>query len=146
MTEKGVLTELIVKDGEKYRLPKTEWDSKVVRFTDNDILFYQQPEENQTVSSPFGIGVISLTGSRIYINFEPELHKIFNRTVEMSPGFVIPQSFQVIQISEDNFTIKRYGLLTDKRLTFKIELLNMTKGVKEVSKVKKFKNLGGIPV
>ncbi|MEM3153966.1 MAG: FKBP-type peptidyl-prolyl cis-trans isomerase [Candidatus Woesearchaeota archaeon] len=132
ITEEGVITEMVLKEGESYVLPNTYWNSSVVRITENDAMFLQQPEENQIIEAPFGKAVINMTKSRIFLNFQPELHKVFNRSIELGGGFAIPQQFQVVEIKDDEFIIKRYGALEDKRLKIKIDLLKLTPGVKEV--------------
>jgi hypothetical protein len=134
VTEDKVIANIYAKEGEEYTLPNTEWKSKVALVSEEDILFYQDPKENQTLITPFGTAAINLTKSRIILNFEPELNKIFNKSIEIAgtQGFSIPQSFQVIEIHDDYFTIKRVGLLTDKRLKLVADLTSMTKDVKEV--------------
>jgi len=133
-TNRTVLAKMIVAEKEEYTLPNTEWVSKVARVAKNDVMFYQSPEENQTVSAPFGDAKITLTKSRIILRFNPVLNKIFNRSVEISSGFTIPAQFQVIEITDDDFIIKRYGLLTDKKLTLEVEILESIPNVKKVKK------------
>lgn len=136
-TNKTVMTEMVVKEGEKYTLPNTEWESAIVRIADNDVMFYQMPSENQVLVTPFGNATINFTQSMMFINFQPELNKIFNKSVEIGPGYSIPQSFQVIDIKDDHFVIKRYGLLSDKKLLLTADILSVTAGVKEVREDKK---------
>lgn len=146
ITEKHVIAKIIIKEGEVYRLQNTEWDSKAVKVADKDIMFYQIPKENQTVSAPFGTSTISLTGSRIYFRFDPVLNRIFDRSLDLGGGFGLPQQFQVTEISEDDFTIKRYGLLTDKRLKFSVDLLEIVPDVKKVKQSKSIitETVGGV--
>ena len=138
ITENHVITDIFAKEGEEYTLPNTEWKSKVAIVAEEDIMFYQDPEENQTLITPFGTAVVNLTKSRIILNFKPELNKIFNKSVEMAgtQGFTISQLFQVIEIHDDYFVIKRVGLLTDKRLKLVADATSITKGVKEVKQDK----------
>ncbi len=132
MTNKSIITEIYAKEGEEYVLPNTEWKSAVVKVAEEDIMFYQMPEENQTLETPFGRATINFTKSIMFINFQPELNKVFNKSIEMGRGFSIPQSFQVVEVHENEFVIQRYGTLTDKRLKLVADLLSITKGVKEV--------------
>lgn len=132
MTNTTVLAKMLVKEGETYTLESTYWPSKVAKITNQDVLFYQMPEENQTVPSPFGPATINLTKSTLIINFQPELNRVFNHSVDMGAGMSIPQQFQVVEIGDTYFTIKRYGLLTDKQLALHAELLNLTENVKKV--------------
>ncbi len=136
MTEKNVIAEIVAKEGEKYMLPNTEWQSKVAKIADKDIMFYQTPEENQTLQTPFGPATINFTKSVMYIHFQPELNSIFNKSIELGGGFSIPQAFQIVKIGGDTFTIKRYGVLTEKRLKLVADILSIIKGVKEVKQDK----------
>lgn len=132
VTNESIITEMVLKEGQSYVLPNTYWNSSVVKLAAEDVMFYQQPEENQTIDAPFGTAFINMTKSRMFINFQPELNKIFNKSIEIGGGFVIPQQFQVITINDEDFVIKRYGLLTDKRLKIKADLLTRVKNVKKV--------------
>ena len=108
--------------------------------TGNPISPVEPVADDDTISTRFewapfeGDAKITLTGSRIVLHFNPILNMIFNRSVEISPGFTVPSQFQVIAITDDNFTIKRYGLLTDKKLTLEAEILESTPNVKKVKK------------
>src|SRR5574342_723250 len=132
VTNESVITDMVLKEGESYVLPNTYWNSSVVKLAEEDVMFYQQPEENQTIDAPFGTAVINMTKSRMFINFQPELNRVFNKSIEIGGGFVIPQQFQVTKINDDGFIITRYGLLTDKRLKLKADLITRVKDVKKV--------------
>ena len=132
ITNTSVIAEMIVKEGETYTLENTEWESKVAKVANDDVMFYQMPEENQTLQTPFGSATVNLSKSRIYLTFEPELNRVFNKSIELGGGFTIPQAFQVVEIHDDYFIIKRYGLLTDKSLKLVADMRAITKGVKEV--------------
>jgi len=136
MTNKSVIGKMLLKKDEKYRLSNTEWDSKVIVVAEQDAMFAQIPEENQTIETPFGIAKVTTEGSRLYVNHEPQLNKIFNRSIEIGPGFSMPILFRVIEVGNESFTIKRYGALTDKYLGFDIEMLSIIKNVKQVRKNK----------
>jgi len=138
LTEDKVIAKIVAKEREEYTLPNTEWKSKVAQVAEEDILFYQSPEENQTLITPFGTAIVNLTKSRIILNFQPELHKIFNKSVEFAgtQGFTIPQSYQVVKINDDSFVLRRVGLLTDKRLKLVADIVRITPGVKKVKQDK----------
>ncbi len=136
ITDDKVIANILAKEREEYTLPNTEWTSKVAHVAEEDILFYQSPEENQTLVTPFGTAIINLTKSRIILNFQPELNKIFNKSLELGGGFTIPQTFQVAEIKEGYFVIKRYGVLGEKRLKLVADITSITKGVKEVKQDK----------
>jgi len=131
-TNESVITEMVLKEGEKYVLPNTFWNSSVVKVAEEDVMFYQQPEENQTIDAPFGKAVINMSKSMMFLNYQPELNKIFNKTIEIAGGFGIPRQFQVTEISDEDFIIKQYGSLADKILKLKVDMLNRTKNVKKV--------------
>ncbi len=137
-TNESVLTEMVLKEGESYVLTNTYWNSSVVKVAKEDVMFYQQPEENQTVDAPFGKTVINMTKSKMFLNFQPEIHKVFNKTIEIGSGFTIPQQFQVTEIRDEDFVIKKYGNLADKRLKIKIDMLEITPDVKKIKQTAPF--------
>lgn len=132
MTENTVLAKIMAKDGEDYQLENTYWKSRVAKVSDDEVIFYQMPEQNQSVPSPFGPATINVTPSRFTITFNPELNHIFNHTLSGQGGFGANYEFQVTGVQPDMFTIKRYGNLADKRLVLKATLLEITPDVKNV--------------
>ncbi|MBS3147706.1 FKBP-type peptidyl-prolyl cis-trans isomerase [Candidatus Woesearchaeota archaeon] len=133
MTNKSAIGKMLLKEGEEYVLPNTEWKSEVAKVTEEDAMFYSEPQDNQTISSPFGNATVTFSKSRLYIIFHPELGRIFNYTAEVNEnGIGIPMTFQVVKIHDAGFTIKRYGSLADKNLKLNVELLEVTEDVKEV--------------
>ena len=136
MSNRTVLTKMLLREGEEYVLPNTEWKSRVSRVATEDAIFYQIPEENQTIDTPFGPAFINFTPSAMFINFQPKLNKIFKREVDLGSGFRIPQEFQIVEIGEKEFTIKRWMALEEKRLKLVVDLLEVTENVKEVKQKK----------
>ena len=47
ITQDAVIAKMVLKEGEKYVLPNTEWNSTVFDDAENDAIFYQTPAENQ---------------------------------------------------------------------------------------------------
>ncbi len=131
VTNESVITEMVLKEGEEYTLTNTYWKSKVAKIAAENALFYQKPEENQTVDAPFGKSIINMTGSRMFLNFQPELYRVFNKSVDVG-GISLPQQFQVTEIKNDSFIITRYGNLADKRLKLTADLVKRVKHVKDV--------------
>ncbi len=132
MSNETVLATMVLKEGEEYTLPNTEWKSKVARVSKDDALFFQSPEENQTTETPFGPAVITLTPSAIIITMQPELNRIFNKSIELKEGFSIPQTFHITEVRDKDFTIKRYNVLVEKRLRLVADLIERVEGVKKV--------------
>jgi|GEM_PF-1639143 len=143
ITNDTITTDIYVKEKEEYTLPNTEWKSKVAKVSDGTILFQQNPKENQTLDTEFGPAIINFTTGRIYINYQPEQGKIFNRSLPVGGGFIIPQQFQIAEVHEDYFVIKRYGVLAEKRLTISIDMINITADVKEVKAKPKITEVSG---
>ncbi|RMD58634.1 hypothetical protein D6825_00180 [Candidatus Woesearchaeota archaeon] len=143
-TNESVLAKIIIKEGEKYTLENHQWPSVVLRVSENDAALFQNPKPNMTIETPFGTARVHPLRSRIVLEHEPELNKIFDKTIKINTGFSVPQKFRVTEIDEDTFTIKRHGLLTDKRLLLSVDMLNITKAVKDVkSKIpKQFVSVG----
>lgn len=143
ITNDTVITDIYVKEKEEYTLPNTEWKSKVAKVSDGTILFQQNPKENQTLDTQFGPAKINFTSGRIYINYEPELGKVFNRSIPVGAGFSIPQQFQVEEIKDDYFVVKRYGVLAEKKLKIIADMMNITADVKEVKEKPKITEVTG---
>lgn len=135
-TEDKVRTQVTLKEGDEVVLPNTEWKSRVASFSDKSIMMYMKPEENQTITTDFGPAVITLTGSRMYVNYQPTLNQIINKSVSIYGPFSVQEQFQVTEITDEYFQIERIGLLADKRLKLSVDLLSMTKGVKTIDQDK----------
>ncbi len=134
-TNTTVLAKMIVKEGEEYVLNNAEWPSQILKVTNEDVLFVQKPKDNQTIQTQFGTAQVFVSKSKLAIRHNPELNKIFERSVKIKGDFGINQQFQVTEIHEDYFVIKRYGLLSDKRLHLSVDMLNITaESVKDVDK------------
>lgn len=133
VTEDAVLAKIIAKPGEEYELQNTYWPSEIIAVREKDILFRQKPKENQTIYTEFGPAVINLGRSRFTITHQPKVGDILNKSVKVQESWSIPQQFQVIEVTDDGFVIKRYGSLTDKTLLLSVDLLDLTKDVKKVN-------------
>lgn len=131
VTEKYAIGKIMAKEGEEYTLQSTYWPSKILKIADEDILFFQVPKDNQTAPTPFGNATVRVHGSSYSLNYHPEMGKVYNYS--RTPNQVaISEPFIVTEISDDSFTLKRFGLLTDKKLKLKVELLSHVPDVKEV--------------
>jgi hypothetical protein len=102
-----------------------------LKVADEDILFFQVPTDNQTAPTPFGDATVRVHGSSYSLNYNPEMGKIYNysRTPDQ---IAIAEPFIVTEITDDSFTLKRFGLLSDKKLKLKVELVSHVPDVKEV--------------
>lgn len=134
MTNTSVLAKIQAKEGEEYQLKNHEWDSQVLRVAKQDILFGQMPEDNQTITTPFGTAQVYVSKSRLFIRHNPVVGQLFNRSVKIQGDFAVDQVFRVTEVGEDYFVIKRHGLLADKRLELSVDMLNITKQVKTIDK------------
>lgn len=131
ITEKYAIGKIMAKEGEEYTLQSTYWPSKILKIADEDILFFQVPTDNQTAPTPFGNATVRVHGSSYSLNYHPEMGKVYNysRTPDQ---IAIAEPFIVTEITDDSFTLKRFGLLSDKKLKLKVELLSHISDVKEV--------------
>ncbi len=131
VTDKYAIGKIMAKEGDTYTLQSTYWPSKVLKVADEDILFFQVPEDNQTAPTPFGNATVRVHGSSYSLNYNPELGKVYNysRTPDQ---IAIAEPFIVTEITNDSFTLKRFGLLSDKKLKLKVELVSHVSDVKEV--------------
>lgn len=132
ITDKYAIGKILAKEGEEYTLQNTYWPSQIIKIAEEDILFFQEPKDNQTVPSPFGTAIITVQGSLFNITFQPELGMVFNYTSAIGQQSGITEPYRVTEVNDDNFVIKRYGLLSDKRLTLKATMIEHTPDVKKV--------------
>lgn len=134
-SEKYVLVRAIVTEGKTYRLEGYPWESGLLSVLKKEDIgtFLHLPEINKSFDSEFGPAkVTEIVGTKLIVHYDPQLNAIINKSVDIQ-GLPIAQKFQVVAVDNDTFTIKRYGLLTDKRLLLSVELLNLTKNIKNVS-------------
>jgi len=131
VTNTSVIMQIHIKEGEKYRLPKTQWDSTALRVEEESVTFFQAPKENMTIETEFGTATVKAERSKIYLHHTPELGKVIERPVPIG-GIQIKQKFKIVNITEEKFTIQRIGTLTDKRLILEAEVLDIVKDVKEI--------------
>ncbi len=134
VSNSSVLTRAVVTEGKEYQLEGLPWKSKLLStLKKEDIgMFMHVPEINKTFESEFGPArVVEAIGSKIIVEYNPQLNAIINKSIDIQ-GLPIAQKFQVISMDNETFTIKRYGVLTDKKLLLSVELLNLTKDVKEI--------------
>ena len=132
-TNETVLTNIYVKENETFIIPGTQWKSKVFQVYENIIVFYQMPQENQTIDTDYGPAVINMTKSRIYVHYQPKLYEVLTKPVKLAAGYSVSEQFQVVEVTDKDFLLKRVGLLADKRLKMDVELLSLTKEVKTVA-------------
>jgi hypothetical protein len=131
ITDKYAIGKILAKEGDAYTLQSTYWPSKVLKVANEDILFFQVPTDNQTAPTPFGNATVRVHGSSYSLNYNPEMGKVYNysRTPDQ---IAISEPFIVTEIADDSFTLKRFGLLTDKKLKLNVELVSHVPDVKEV--------------
>jgi len=132
VTEKYAIGKILAKEGEEYTLQNTYWPSQIIKVANEDILFFQEPKDNQTVPSPFGPAIVNVQGSTFNITFQPEIGMVLNYTSTIGEQSGLTEPYKIVEVNEDNFIIKRYGLLSDKRLTLKATLIEHTPNVKKV--------------
>ena len=132
LTDESVLLEIIAKNGEEYQLQNTYWPSQVIQVREKEIVFGQKPEDNQTIQTELGPAIVNPARSQIAITYLPKVGDIINKSIEVQGGYSIPQQFQVIEVNEFGWIIKRFGSLADKKLLLSVDLLDLTKDVKEV--------------
>jgi len=131
ITDKYAIGKILAKEGDAYTLQGTYWPSKVLKVANEDILFFQVPEDNQTAPTPFGNATVRTHGSSYSLVYNPELGKVYNYS--RTPDQVaISEPFIVTEITDDSFILKRFGLLTDKKLKLNVELLSHVPDVKEI--------------
>ena len=131
VTNTSVIAQIHIKEGEKYRLPSTQWDSTALRVEEESVTFFQTPKENMTIETEFGSATVKAEMSKIYLYHKPKLGKVIERAIPIG-GIQIKQKFKIVNITDEKFTIQRIGVLTDKRLILEAEVLDIVKDVKEL--------------
>ena len=125
ITEKYAIAKILVKLGDEFTLQGNHWKSKVLDLGDRVFIVVHNPEANQTFETKFGTATIELEERSFYIVHEPELGRILNHTIETGLAFQPIIEFEIIEITEDSFILRRINYLPQERLTLDVEVLEV---------------------
>jgi len=107
ITEKNAWAKVLVKLGEEYQLIGNHWKSKVLDVGERVFIVVHNPKENQTFETKFGMASIEVQERSFYIHHEPELGRILKRTIDTGLAFQPIIEFEIIEIADDYFILRR---------------------------------------
>jgi hypothetical protein len=132
-TEKRVVAQIMVRPGESFYIPGQEWKSQVMRTSDRVIEFVQNPKIGLVFDTPYGTAEITnVTISSIYFTHTPEQGKIFQQRISEGSKQGMTFDFEVLDVDEDEFVIRRTNYLAQELANLEVELLDIQKDVKEL--------------
>ncbi len=131
VTENSVYAMAVIKQGNEYVIPGTEWKSLALDVGDKAIIFVQNPGIGQIIKTQYGTAEI-LNVSKVYIYFKhmPELGKISKQTIAPDQEAGPVYDFVVWKVEPDYFIIRRTNYLPQEKLVLDVEILEVTKNVK----------------
>lgn len=131
VTENSVYAKAVIKQGEDYVLPGTDWESLAIDVGDKAIIFVQNPKIGQVISTPYGTAEITnISRGYIYFEHRPELGKISEQTIAPNKEAGPVYDFAVWKIEPDYFIIRRTNYLPQEKLVLDVEILEVVKDVK----------------
>jgi hypothetical protein len=133
ITEKYVVAEAMTIEGKSYTLPGLEWESLLLVKSRNDMLFRHNPKEGQVITTDFGPAVISLAEGTITITSMAQPDDVVTYSVPLEGGpATIPYRFQVTNVTNTEFTIRRIDYLPQEALVLTAELTEWEQDVQKL--------------
>lgn len=133
ITEKYVVTQIMTNAGASFTVPEQEWKSQVLRISDRVIELVQNPKIGQIFQTPYGQAeIINVTISSILFTHAPEQGKTFQQKITDGQQAGYQFDFEVLDIDEQEFTIRRINYLPQELMNLEAEILELVKDVKEL--------------
>jgi len=133
VTDKHVVTQLMVRPGESFFVPGQEWKSQVMRTSDKVIEFVQNPRIGLVFDTPYGTAEITNTTiSNIFFTHTPEQGKEFKQRIGEGKKKGMTFDFEVLDVDDDEFVIRRTNYLAQELANLEVELTDIQKDVKEL--------------
>ncbi|MBW3004500.1 FKBP-type peptidyl-prolyl cis-trans isomerase [Candidatus Woesearchaeota archaeon] len=133
VTEKYVVTQIMVRPGESFFIPGQEWKSQVMRTSDKVIEFVQNPKIGLIFDTPYGTAEITnVTISDIQFTHTPEQGKIFKQRIGEGKKQGMTFDFEVLDVDDNEFVIRRTNYLAQELAHLEVELVDIQKDVKEL--------------
>lgn len=133
VTEKYVVLQMRVNPGESYIIPGQEWKSQVMRTSDKVVEFVQNPKTGQIIQTPYGTAeVTNVTISDIQLKHNPEQGQVFTQRLTAGKQRGMTYDFEVLDIREEEFIIRRTNYLPQELLSLEVEITDIQKDVKEI--------------
>ena len=132
-TDKYILAQIMVRPGESFFIPGQEWKSQVMRTSDRVIEFVQNPKIGLVFDTPYGTAEITnVTISNIYFKHTPEEGKLLKQKLTSGKSQGRTFDFEVLDIREDEFIIRRTNHLAQELTNIEVEMLELEKNVKQL--------------
>ncbi|MEM4240066.1 MAG: FKBP-type peptidyl-prolyl cis-trans isomerase [Candidatus Woesearchaeota archaeon] len=134
ITENHAVCDPVVKEGKSYHLPSLEWNSTLLAVSYNSLTFRHNPPAGMVITTELGKATVVPGEGVLNITYHAVIGDIVKQAVPLGQGeqMVLPQSFQVIEANDANFTIARINYPAQETLVLKAEILEWEKDVKEV--------------
>ncbi len=133
VTEKYVVTQIMVRPGESFFIPGQEWKSQVMRTSDKVIEFVQNPKIGLVFNTPYGTAEITnVTISSIFFTHTPEQGKEFKQRMGEGKKQGMTFDFEILDIRSKDFVIRRTNYLAQELAHLEVEILEIQKNVKEI--------------
>jgi len=125
ITEKNVWAKIIINTGDEVTLEGNHWKSKALDVGERMITFVHNPAENLTYDTRFGTAKITIEDRTIYVNHEPELGKVLTQSVDIGEAFSPVIDFEITEITNTTFLLRRTNYLAQEKLTLDVEVLSV---------------------
>ncbi|MBW2994227.1 hypothetical protein KY315_02295, partial [Candidatus Woesearchaeota archaeon] len=133
VTEKYVVTQAMVRSGDSFFVPGQEWKSQVLRLSDKIIEFVQDPKIGLVFDTPYGTAeMTNVTISNIFFTHTPVQGKALKQKVTTGKQQGKTFDFEVLDVSEKDFVIRRTNYLAQELANIEVEVLELVKDVKEI--------------
>ncbi|MBD3303664.1 hypothetical protein GF343_00825 [Candidatus Woesearchaeota archaeon] len=133
ITDKRVITQIMVRPGESFFIPGQEWKSQVMRTSDKVVEFVQNPKEGLIFDTPYGTAEITnVTISNINFAHTPVQGKEFMQRMGEGKKQGMTFDFVVLDVDEEEFVIRRTNYLAQELANLEVELIDIQKDVKEL--------------
>jgi len=133
VTEKYVVTQAMVRPGESFFIPGQEWKSQAMRVSDKVVEFVQNPKIGLVFDTPYGTAEITnVTISNIFFTHTPEQGKLLKQKITTGKQQGRTFDFEVLDITEDDFVIRRTNYLAQELANIEVQVLDLVKDVKEI--------------
>jgi len=125
ITEKNAYAKILLYEGDELTLPGNNWKSQVMEVGKRMITVIHNPKENTTFDTNFGTAYITVEERTFYINHEPELGRKLSESVDIGQFFQPIVAFEIIEIGDTWFLLRRTNYLLQEKLTFDVEILEI---------------------
>ncbi|MBI4016546.1 MAG: FKBP-type peptidyl-prolyl cis-trans isomerase [Candidatus Aenigmarchaeota archaeon] len=128
-SNKTVVAQAMVKEGDSIQLPAMPWRSKVLSVYDKIITIMHNPETGMFINTLFGNASVSVERSRYFVHYNASVGQLVNYGAPStaSNGLVIKHAFKVTEMTNETITIVRDDNLAEKKLTLELSLVELRK-------------------